>query len=266
VIRTPEHVIMVTLTGGAQRLEVAADCGHRFTGPDVSGAVSFVPAHCERVLKMRSVESSWGSIALSPALFDSNDGIESDLRACQLSAFSNVADPFVLAMVSEFVSLDARDGSLDPTYCDAMSWALARHLAARYGGQRSALRTELKLPRWQLRRISEYVDAHLCEPLAIAELAKLVGFSPGYFHRSFKKSTGQTPLAFITSRRIQRAMEILKHETDAPIAAISLRVGFENPSYFTRIFRQLSGVNPAAFKRMHQSGPRKAIRDPRKQR
>jgi AraC family transcriptional regulator len=245
LIYTPQHLVMATLRGQAEKLEVSSSCGHRYAGPDRPGAVSFVPAHCERRLRLRGVAFEWASIALSPSLFDSDTGVGGSLDT---AAFTNADDPFVLGLVAEFTRLSAADGSLDPTYCDAMSWALARYLVGRYGQPRSQPEVVAwKLAPWRMRRIADYVDAHLAEPLRIADLAVLVGVSPGYFHRAFRATAGKTPLEFIHERRIQRAAQYL-HRGDASLVEIALRVGFASPSHFTRTFRRVTGVNPSKFR------------------
>ncbi|PTQ12045.1 AraC family transcriptional regulator [Sphingomonas oleivorans] len=247
IIRTPQHVVMLTMSGSAERLEVHSDCGHRFTGPDKAGAVSFVPAGCERRLSLIGVASKWASISLDPALFEpAEDELHGRL---DIGAFSNVEDPLAAAIISEFAALLARDGALDPAYCEAMSCALARHLVARYGEKRNlpALRS-WKLPPWRLRRITEYVEAHLDGAIRIADLAALAGLSPGYFHRAFRETTGQTPLDFINGRRVRRAGELIRR-TDASLAQIALEVGFVSPSHFTRTFRACTGINPSAWRR-----------------
>jgi AraC family transcriptional regulator len=124
IIRTPQHIVMVTLSGQAKWLEVRSECGHGYSGPDQAGAVSFVPADCTRRLSMRGVEAEWASISLNPAMFEEEGlaGVPS------VSAFSNADDPFIAAMLGEFARLIGRDSTLDETYCDTMSWALARHM------------------------------------------------------------------------------------------------------------------------------------------
>jgi AraC family transcriptional regulator len=249
MIRTPHHLVMVTLRGQAERLEVSSSCGHRYAGADRPGTVSFVPAHCERQLRLRGVASEWGSISLSPNLFDpdANDD-EGAGGSIDISAFTNVDDPFILGMVSEFSRLSAVDGALDATYCDSMSRALAHYLVGRYGQARTPPDVVAwKLAPWRMRRVVDYVDAHLAEPMRIAELAHLVGVSPGYFHRAFRATIGKTPLEFINERRVQRAIQYL-HRDDTPLAAIALRVGFISPSHFTRTFRQITGINPSKYR------------------
>ena len=246
-IRTPQHLVMVTLKGGAERLEVSSSCGHRYSGVDRPGAVSFVPPHCERQLKLTGVASEWASISLSPALFDA-DGDRSSSNSLDGATFTNIDDPFILGMVSEMARLAHVDQALDPIYCETMSWALARYLTRRFGQPRDKIDARVwKLAPWRMRRIADYVDAHLAEPLRIADLAKLVGVSPGHLHRALHATLGKTPLEFINERRIERAKHYL-HRHDATIAAIALKVGFVSPSHFTRTFRQITGVNPSSFR------------------
>lgn len=252
IICTPHHLLLVTLDGGAERVEVAAACGHRYAGGDRRGAVSFVPAHCERRLRLWGVRSEWASLSLNPALLEDEALGEAGDRTLQAATFTNADDPFVAGLAAEFVRLHAADGRLDPSYCDAMSWALAHHLVRRYG-QREGGREprSWKLPPWRLRRIADYVEARIDSDgdsaLRIADLAGLVGISPGHLHRAFHATTGKTPLAFINERRVRRAMAILQTER-ASIAEIALRVGFVSPSHFTRTFRRIAGLKPSDYR------------------
>lgn len=246
VIRTPQHVVMVTLRGGARRLEVTADCGHRHQGPDRAGAVSFVPAHCGRQLAMQDVEAAWASIALDPDRLRDASG-----ATVAIPTFSNVEDPFVVAMAAEFEALHARDGGLDPVYCEAMAGALAEHLIRRHLPHRpDAARRVWKIAPWRLKRIRDYVEANLDGVIRIADLAEIADLSPGYFHRAFRITTGQTPLAYINERRVRRA-ETLIREGDESLAAIAQAVGFVSPSHFTRTFRRIAGANPSLRRRLN---------------
>ena len=247
-IQTPTHLVLVTLDGGAEHLEVDSACGHRYRGDDRRGAVSFVPAHCERRLRLRGVRSRWASVALRPELLDLVGQGDSG-RATEIAPFTNLDDPLLAGLVAEFARLHALDGTLDPGWCDAMSLALAHTLARRYSRPDAAPpRRPYKLPAWQLRRIAEYVDARIDTEIRIADLAAVAGVSIGYLHRAFRASTGKTPLEFIHARRIRLAMRILATEP-VSIADLAARVGFTSPSYFARTFRRLAGVNPSLFRK-----------------
>ena len=144
--------------------------------------------------------------------------------------------------------LSGIDGGLDATYCEAMACALARYLACRYGRQRPARDHAVSgLAPWRVRRIADYVDAHLAEPLRIHDLSRLVGLSPGYLHRAFRDRTGKTPLGFINQRRIERAMTLLRRRNSS-VAEIALAVGFTSPSHFARTFRDIVGASPSSFR------------------
>jgi AraC family transcriptional regulator len=207
--------------------------------------VSFVPAHCERRVRMHDVKLNWASIALRPDLFDGL-GEESEPLVCEIAPFSNGTDPFVMALICEFVRLHDAHRRLDRAYCETMSHALASYLARRYGHPVAQCR-QWKLSRWRIRRIAEYVDAHIGCEIAIADLARLVGVSPGHLHRAFRETLGVTPLSYIHRKRIEHAISILTRE-DASIADVALRVGYLSAGHFSRTFRRLTGVHPSKFR------------------
>jgi AraC family transcriptional regulator len=249
MIRMPQHLVMVTLRGGAASLEATSCCGHRYSGSDRPGTVSFVPANCERRLSLRDVEAEWASISLSPDLFDPMVMEEQGAGGVfDISAFTNREDRFVSGMLSEMARLGRIDGALDQTYCETMSWALSRYLARRYGqAQVGANVRSWKLAAWRVRRVTAYVDANLAEPIKIAQLADLAGVSLGYFHRAFQATVGKTPLEFINEHRIQRAMQCLQRD-DTPVTAIAFKVGFASPSHFSRVFRQHAKLSPSQYR------------------
>jgi AraC family transcriptional regulator len=230
-------------------VEITAEDGHRYTGPDRPGAVSFVPAHCGRQLVLKGVCFEWASIAIRPDLLvdDLLEGAGAT-AGMDLAPFSNVQDPFLAALVADFKRLSIDDGGLDATYCETMSRALACYLARRYGRPRKRVEPRVaKLPPWRVRRIAAYIEAHLCDDILVADLARLVGVSAGHLHRAFRATLGVTPLEYINEKRVQRAIAILAAEPIS-IAELALRVGFLSPSHLTRTFRRVAGRNPSEFR------------------
>lgn len=259
-IRTPDHLVFVTLEGGARHLEVSTDCGHRFVGADRAGVVSFVPAGCDRKLRMRGVRARWGSIALQPSLFASatSDGTDRSGRA--LVPFTNVDDRFLSGLVAGLVRLRDADGALEPLYCETMAVAAAAYIATRERGPAEA-RISYAMPAWRLRRITEYIDAHLEDPIRLEELASLLDVSVGHLHRSFRATVGMTPLDYVNQRRIHRAVE-LAAAGHGSVAALALRVGFQSPSHFARVFRQVTGQPPGQLLRERASSGTRTELDP----
>lgn len=250
-ICTPHHLVLVTIGGSARKLEVRTDDGHRYDGPDRCGAVSLVPAHCERQIRLLGVRAAWASIALRPELMDEVAGATDDgVPACaDFAPFTNAEDGFLAGLIGEVARLHGVSGKLDPLYCDAMTHALAHYLVRRYGRSVRRDYQPVPLPPWRTRRIAEYIDAHIGDEIRIAALAQLVGLSAGHLHRAFRATTGVTPLAFVNEQRIQRALKILATE-NISITELAFRVGFVSPSHFTRTFRRITGSNPSQVRRM----------------
>ncbi|SHK76847.1 AraC family transcriptional regulator [Bradyrhizobium lablabi] len=100
----------------------------------------------------------------------------------------------------------------------------------------------------QLRRIKEFVDAHISKGIGISELANSVGLSQFHFIRAFKHSVGLSPYQYVLSERISVAKEMLL-KRDLSIADVALTVGFSDAAQLNRVFRKLIGVTPTAFRR-----------------
>lgn len=96
------------------------------------------------------------------------------------------------------------------------------------------------------RRIAEYVEARLDQPLRLADLAALVDMSIFHFQRVFSASHGISPQSWITRRRLDQARMLLRSNT--PIAQIAVACGFSNQSHMTRLFRSATGTTPAAYR------------------
>jgi AraC-like DNA-binding protein len=102
-----------------------------------------------------------------------------------------------------------------------------------------------------LRRVKEYIDAHLDSDLIISELAASVGISVSHFSRSFSRSVGLTPHRYIMRRRLTRALDLLA-QTDLAVAEVALATGFADQSHFCRRFREFTGLPPRSFRMQHR--------------
>ena len=98
-----------------------------------------------------------------------------------------------------------------------------------------------------MRRVREYVDAHLGGSMDLATLAGVAGVSIHHFARGFKHSAGVTPHHYLTQKRVERAQRLLA-DTDLSLSEIAYTVGFSDQSHLARHFRQMLGVTPGQFR------------------
>jgi AraC family transcriptional regulator len=238
--------ILAVIDGGCRGIEVASECGHRYSGADFAGAASFILAGVTRRIKMREVRSQWASLSIRPDLFTLADERD-EARPHELPAFTNREDPFLVAMLAELRRLRCNSG-LDSLYCETMAVSTAQYLLRRYGTRAEPSIASPALPGWRLRRAKEYVAAHLGDQnLRLDDIAASVGLSTGFFHRAFRQTTGETPLGYIQRQRIEEAMRLLASQ-DLSVTEIAMKVGFWSPSHFAHLFRRTTGITPSQYR------------------
>lgn len=93
----------------------------------------------------------------------------------------------------------------------------------------------------------DYIDKHYADNLNRTTLSELVFLSSDYLAKLFKKETGKTLTNYITEKRIDVSKELLAN-TDIPIYLVASQVGYDNYSYFSRIFKKTTGVSPNDFR------------------
>jgi len=98
-----------------------------------------------------------------------------------------------------------------------------------------------------LRRVCDYIEAHLEENISNPMLAAIAGLSIFHFVRAFKQSKGSSPHEYVIRRRVERSMELLAG-TDLPLAEIAAAAGFSDQSHLARRFREHAGVSPRDYR------------------
>lgn len=176
----------------------------------------------------------------------------------QLRHAFDVLDPRLQTMLSLLHrelptdSEPGEPGGASLLYVEGISLGLALHLIRNYSTQ--ALRDVVRpgaLTDREVAVISDYVEAHLHEPIRLDDLAAALKLSVFHFSRRFKRATGQTPHQFVMDRRVERACVLLTdpRQRDRTIASIAQECGFANPSHLGRHLRRVVGMTPSAFRR-----------------
>ena len=206
--------------------------GHRFYGWETP-----------RVL----TRATYFYIDLQDRLFDPETRIASSRISPRLFFFDH-------AVWDTALKLKAEVGNSDPSsrlYVEALSIALMHELVR---SERTASRTASPLrgglPRWQQKRVAEFIEEHLAEDISLATLAELVDLSLYHFARAFKLSFGVPPHRYHMARRMERARSLLQGSA-LSVTRIGIQIGFRDTSSFTRAYRKFAGVAPSEYRR-HQ--------------
>lgn len=103
----------------------------------------------------------------------------------------------------------------------------------------------------RLKAVIEYIQQNYERQIRLSELAALIPMSEGHFSRFFKSMTRQTPMDYINSYRIRQAVELLRQQ-ERKISDIAMEVGYDNISYFIRVFRKTMNCSPSDFRKKLQ--------------
>lgn len=102
-------------------------------------------------------------------------------------------------------------------------------------------------PARYLLHAKDLADARYAEPITVDDLAAAAGLSRAHFSRMFSRTFGESPRAYLQSRRLERAAALLRH-TDRSVADICAMVGLTSVGSFTTTFARVYGRPPAAYR------------------
>ena len=102
-------------------------------------------------------------------------------------------------------------------------------------------------PARHLLRARDLADARYFEPLGVDDLARAACLSRAHFSRAFRRAFGESPHAYLLTRRLERAAALLR-STDRSVVDICLTVGAESVGSFTSAFTRTYGVSPTAYR------------------
>jgi transcriptional regulator GlxA family with amidase domain len=102
-------------------------------------------------------------------------------------------------------------------------------------------------PARHLLRAKDLADARYFEPLGVDDLARAAGLSRAHFSRAFRQAFGESPYAYLLTRRLERAATLLR-TTDRSVADVCFSVGLQSLGSFTTSFTRTYGRSPLAYR------------------
>ncbi|WP_219836241.1 AraC family transcriptional regulator [Paenibacillus sp. R14(2021)] len=173
-------------------------------------------------------------IAVPAALRDEPIDVPVQLRPFLLEGFNRLLDPGNRYVTAEHMSLMTLDLALR---VEELLWQLVSSSTSpsSEGGAK------------EIAVLQQYMAAHLGDAVQLEQLARLVHWTPNYLCRVFKTRTGCTPLAYLQRLRMTEAEKLLLY-TDLPVFTVADMLGYEDPSYFARLFKRYYGRAPSVYR------------------
>jgi AraC family transcriptional regulator len=236
----------------------------QFESRELDGSWNAVPIHADDLFLTpgggEPYELRWRSLSsepiqalhlhLSAELFarSAEQLADRDPTRLTLKELSGFRDPLLAQIALALRRAVAQPAHGGPLYAESAAQLAVAHLLTHY------LTTAIALPDYthrlthrQLARVSDYVLAHLAEPLSLELLARQVGYSAYHFAQLFRRTRGMTPHQFVLRNRLERAKQLLAH-TDLPAGQVTLAVGFQSQSHFTQAFKHHVGLTPRQYR------------------
>jgi len=180
------------------------------------------------------------------------DSLANFLAELDVSAIRPVVflgeDPQVLAIFGEV--LDVLEHGYTPQQMSHAAQAL-RHLLAVMIRHRNEGRPAQPDSRQKISRTLAYMKLHLDQPLQLDTLAALANLSRSRYAALFKEQTGFAPIDYFNRLRMHRACQWLD-TTDWSVKSIASRLGYDDPLYFSRVFRSVTERSPVEYRRLHK--------------
>ena len=104
-----------------------------------------------------------------------------------------------------------------------------------------------------IHRVQEEIDLHYYEPLTLTSLAQKYSVDHSYLSRCFKQETGENLMMYLAKRRMEKAVEHMK-EGKVGLTEISFLVGYDDYTYFSRVFKKIMGMSPREYKTRYLEG------------
>jgi AraC family transcriptional regulator len=245
--REPQQHNFYLHTGPAVRAEIKSPdfSGMRWVRPGAFWVMPQGSRHQVRFEGNTKVEGM--ALAFDPMRFDglveSAGGRTSATIIQSLAASPPKIEHLMRALHHESDQPSTQDHFALECIATAVALALSQHA----GATAIAAKAGTRLAPRQIRAVQAYVEGHLDQSIALAQMAAAARLSAFHFLRAFRRSVGVTPGQYVLDCRMERARSLLK-SSPLTVAEVANRVGFEHASHFTRAFRRSVGVTPSLFR------------------
>jgi AraC family transcriptional regulator len=244
-IRSPHHVLIAAERGAREDGESVVEGIPRSTQREFNHKMTFIPAgRCFHGWQEPRVLARCTYLYIDPA----GPLIDPELRFSEIDFKPRLFffDRDLWETATKLKEQVENPGSRG--YADALGVVLAHELAKLERGASRVAVFRGGLAGWQQKKVTDFIEGHLNEDIALQDLASVVELSRYHFARAFKQSFGVPPHRYHMGRRMERAKTLLEERTRS-VTQVGLMLGFAETSSFTTSFRRTVGVTPSDFRR-----------------
>ncbi len=245
------HYLVLHLGGPKHVTRIGAGRTHRASVAE--GALTLVPAGT-RYEWITVGPIDFAHLYVHPARFNSviTGQFGRDPTAVTLDEQIGFKDRVLSELMREMLAFAEQEGGGAKRYLDALFDLAVANLAHKHSTltpASTALRkVRCALAPLKLRRVLDFAESRLAEPVSLSELADVAGLSRFHFSRAFQAAMGEAPMAYLARRRLEFAKRLLRSE-DLPLAEVARRSGLGSPSQFASSFRRGVGQTPSSYRR-----------------
>ncbi|MDB5361866.1 MAG: AraC family transcriptional regulator [Rhodospirillales bacterium] len=241
----PEHRLIVQM-GAAAMTDCRVD-DQQQTRPQMHGDIDLLPAGSTASWE---IDPSAISIRFrfTPALLRrmaADIGLNPDL--IDLTPQLQARDAQIEHIASALHAALTTEGSLGRLYGESLGTAFMARAVSRFVAE-TPVKVKGGLPKRQLQRVIDYVDAFTDEALSLIDLAAIAGVSVSHFKSQFRRSMGVPVHQYVIQRRVEKAKSLLMQ--GRAISQVALDVGFSHQSHMARCMRRVLGLSPMEVSRL----------------
>jgi len=248
-VQLPEHTLTLTPDGPPTWVRGRVDGRPLDPFPVRPGQLTLRPAG-QRFRGYTDGLGIRGEVRLffEPELVTHVSGAEIEPSRLQLVRSMELRNPSILQALAALGREVEQPGPLGRAYAESLVVLTLTELVRHHSTLADAPDHTTDLPSRRLRRVIDYIEAHLGEDLSLLTLAAEAGMSPAHFAREFKRAKGTSVHRYLLGRRVEWAAALLAG-TEQSVAEVALATGFSSQAHLTTAFQRLNGTTPAAYRR-----------------
>ncbi|TVU90651.1 helix-turn-helix domain-containing protein [Vreelandella titanicae] len=250
-IHSNHHTLSVYLNGAENSLRWQ---GSQTIASATSNSVCLMPANLDTNWEVRGPISHLHFYFSDTHLSQLIEQVwDKDGQRVQLDEIDFAEDALLTQLFCTTLGQSNWQDPLDQIALDSATQTALIHTLRHYSQRRlPTLRPTGGLPTWQLKRVVEFIEHHLNQPLTLTDMAGVTGLSDFHFARMFKQATGYPPHRYVLNRRLTQARHLLV-ESFLNMTEIALQCGFGSSSHFSNRFRAETGVSPTEYRAKQRS-------------